>query len=103
MHLQTQWRKLFFLHRPLGAGIRRLTGRQIIQSNLYQKERLIRHTGQSSFLGRAECTSTAQSVNPIRYVVILDMKWRFSEVTPFSCKLILAQPLDKKQIREPAI
>jgi len=32
---------------PRGAGIRRLTSRQKIQGNQYQKERLIRHTGQS--------------------------------------------------------
>ena len=32
---------------PRGAGIRRLTGRQKIQGNQYQKERLIRRTGQS--------------------------------------------------------
>jgi len=29
---------------PRGAGIRRLTSRQKIQGNQYQKERLIRHT-----------------------------------------------------------
>ena len=38
----------FFLFGPRGAGIRRLTGRQKIQGNQYQKERLIRHTSQSS-------------------------------------------------------
>ena len=32
---------------PRGAGIRRLTSRQRIQGNQYQKKRLIRHTGQS--------------------------------------------------------
>jgi len=32
---------------PRGAGIRRLTSRQKIQGNQYQKERPIRHTGQS--------------------------------------------------------
>ena len=32
---------------PRGAGIRRLTGRQKIKGNQYQKERLIRHTSQS--------------------------------------------------------
>jgi len=41
--------ELSFLFGPRGAGIRRLTGRQKIQGNQYQyqKERLIRHTGQS--------------------------------------------------------
>ena len=37
----------FFWFGPRGAGIRRLTSRQKIQGNQYQKERLIRHTGQS--------------------------------------------------------
>jgi len=32
---------------PRGAGIRRLTSRQRVQGNQYQKGRLIRHTGQS--------------------------------------------------------
>ena len=40
-------RRKAFSFGPRGAGIRRLTGRQKIQGNQYQKERLIRYTGQS--------------------------------------------------------
>ena len=40
----------FFVLAP-GAGIRRLTGRQKIQGNKYQKERLIRHTGPFLVIG----------------------------------------------------
>ena len=47
----------FFSFGPRGAGIRRLTGRQKIQGNQYQKERLIRHTSQSgTFFGASVTT-----------------------------------------------
>ena len=39
---------VFFFHRPRGAGIRRLTSKQIIQSNQYQEEWLIGHTNSNS-------------------------------------------------------